>query len=258
MPGNRPFPTRSTQSAVRRGLSTAVVVALVIATVGVGSVGGTTDHGTPSPSAIATDNLTEETIVVTLSESGDATLTLAVPFDLTDSDQRQAFEEFRADMSSHPDLVDKYESRLRNVAAEVNEQTDREMQVSDARIEFSTDDATSAGTVSVTATWEGLAAVDGDQIHLSSPFDSGFAPDRTVVVEPPTGYKLVDATPGPTVDEDRAVWDSDQSLDGFTLTAEPADSEAQSDSTDEFGPGFGLLSVLLAIGAVLAAARLRQ
>lgn len=201
--------------------------------------------------AAATDH-TEEAVVVGLDESGDATLMLTVTFGLTDSEERTDFEEFRADQQRQEALLDRYESRLTVVSEAVNAETNREMRVVDPRLDSRATDDGSVGVVAVTVTWENLAAIDGDRLRLTSPFDDGFASDRTVVVEAPDEYRTVEATPEPAVSDHTATWDADRVLDGFVLTAAPADGAGDTDATS---PGFGLL---LPVVAALALAILRR
>lgn len=213
-------------------------------------------------------NSTEDSVVVSLDGDGDAALSLVIPFDLTDAEQRSAFEEFSTDEARQQTLVEQYETRVSNVAAELDNQTDREMRVTDPRIESRTDDSDTVGFVEVTVTWERLAAVDGDSLRLGAPFDSGFAPDARMTVEAPADHRFVSTTPEPTVEDGTAVWSTDKQLDNFSVTVAPEDtSSGESEETpgtdgtesaaspDDSGPGFGVVAALVAVGSLLLASR---
>lgn len=198
-----------------------------------------------------TEDPTTEAMVVSVEDTGDATVTLTIPFDLTVEEERAAFEGFSSDEQRQQRLLDRYEQRLSNVAAETNAQTEREMAVTDTRIASETYEDDDVGVIQVTVTWEQLAATDGDQLRLEAPFDSGFETDRTLTVESPENYEITSTTPEPS--RDGAVWESGRQLDGFEVTMEPtADSSA-----DDGGAGFGIATAVVALcGAVLASRRL--
>jgi len=227
----------------RGTIGRAILVAAILAAAAVAALGVTGDATAANP--------TEEAVLVDLDESGDATLTLTVTFDLTDPEEQTDFEQFQDDRQRQAALLDRYEDRLTNVAAAVNAETDRETRVTEPRFDSRTEADETVGVAAVTVTWERLAAVDGDRLRLTSPFDGGFAPDRTVIVEAPDEYRIADATPEPTVSDRTATWGADRILDGFALTAAPADGADDADAT---GPGFGLLVPVVA-GAGLAIAR---
>ena len=220
-----------------------VLVAAILTAGAVAALGAAGDAAAANP--------TDEAVVVGLDESGDATLTLTTTFDLTDPEERTDFEQFRNDRQRQEALLDRYEDRLTNVAAAVNADTDRETRVIDPRLDTRTTDAGTVGVAAVAVTWERLAAVDGDRLRLTSPFDSGFAPDRTLIVEAPNEYRIADATPEPTVSDRTATWGADRILNEFALTAAPTNGAGDADAT---GPGFGLLAPVVA-GAGLAIAR---
>jgi hypothetical protein len=199
------------------------------------------------------DDPATEAMIVTVQENGDATITLTVPFDLTDADERTAFEEFRSDETRQQRLLDRYETRLSNIVAETNTQTDREMALGTAEIETRTHDGEAVGVVRVTATWKQLAATDGDTVRIDAPFDSGFETDRTLAIEPPETHRITAVSPEPTIDDGAAVWRGDQRLDGFEMTMEPSDA-ADSDGS---GAGFGVVAALLALAGLLGISRRR-
>lgn len=238
-------------------LPTVLALALVVSLVPVATAAQTTQ------------NSAEESVVVSLDGDGDAALSLVIPFDLTDAEQRAAFEEFSTDEGRQQTLVEQYETRVSNVAAELDNRTDREMRVTDPRIESRTDDSGSVGYVEVTVTWERLAAADGDRLQLREPFDSGFAPDARMTVEAPENHRFVSTTPEATIEDGTAVWTTGQELDNFDVTVAPADTDPDDESggettpggtestasPDENGAGFGVVAALVAVGTLLLASR---
>lgn len=235
-----------------------------VAAGGEGAVGD--EAAAPDTGATATEHDTEEAVIVSLHDDGDARLTTTVTFDLTDADERAAYEEFQTAENRQQQLLTQYEQRITNVASELANRTGREMRVTEPRIDSHTSDSGAVGVVELSVTWQGLAATDGDQLRLTAPFDSGFAPDRKLIVDTPEGSQVTAASPEPSATGDRLVWERDQVLDSFELTVESsggtADSEdAAADSQaddgadgggDETGPGFGVVAALLALGGFLA------
>ena len=195
-----------------------------------------------------------ESMIVSVQETGDATITLTVPFDLTVADERTAFEQFRSEETRQQRLLDRYETRLSNVVAETNVQTDREMALGTAEIETRTHDSAEVGVVRVTATWEQLAATDGDRLRIDAPFDSGFETDRRLAVEPPETHQITAVSPEPTSNDGEAVWERNRQLDGFEVTMEPTDAATDSDGS---GAGFGVLAALVALAGLLGVSRRR-
>lgn len=217
-----------------------------------------------------------EDFVVDLESDGTAVVSLEVNFDLTDPDQRRAFEQLRANETKQQELLDRYETRMENVGARTDAETDRDMSVSDPEIETGTDSDAGVGTVRTSVSWSGFAATDGKQLELGAPLDSGFSSDTSVVVMPPEGYAVTSATPEPATTQVRAVWNADQELTGFTATVQPTetgeagttedsvgDTEADGESdgsadADETGPGFGAAVVTLATVVFAVVARRRS
>ena len=185
-----------------------------------------------------------EAFVVALDEDGSATVTLRETFDLTTESERLAFRELEQNESRTTALRESFAQRLRGVAAAAETATGRSMRIENTQTTVTADADT--GTVAVSATWTGLAAVDGDRIVLSEPFDAEFDPNRTFVVRPPEGYRLSTVEPSPdSMDGEAAAWNADTSLDGFQAVATPA-------GTGSAGPGFGVITALVAIALLVA------
>ncbi|MFC7019691.1 MULTISPECIES: DUF7345 domain-containing protein [Haloarcula] len=223
----------------RRIASLALAVLLVGSLVPVGTASGADRSG--------------DAFVVDLETDGSATVTLRSTFDLTTQSQRAAFRELRDNETKTAGLRDGFAERLRTVAAATAESTGRQMAVENATV---TVDATdSVGTVSLSATWTGLAAVDDEQVTLTEPFASSFDPEHRFVVTAPDGYVLSTVTPRPDVagtEGTVANWAPDTSLEDFRVVATPASDQTPPPeaTTGSSGPGFG---IAVALGALLSA-----
>lgn len=195
----------------------------------------------------------QEAFVVDLRADGSADVTLRETFDLTTDGERRAFRELQNNETAKGQFRDAFAERLRAVVASAENDTGREMTVTDAAATVrSTDDT---GVVELSATWTNLAATDGDRLVLTEPFASGFAPDRPFVVRAPDGYALSTAEPAPESNEDgTARWSANATLDGFRAVAAPSDAAA---GTGGSGPGFGVGAALAALAGLSALGRSR-
>lgn len=224
----------------RRVASFALAVLVVVSLAGpVGTASGTGHAG--------------DAFVVDLEADGSATVTLRSTFDLTTESQRAAFRELRDNETKTDALRDGFAERLHAVAAATAESTGRSMAVENATVTVEATD--SVGTVSLSATWTGLATVEGDRVTLTEPFASSFDPEHRFVVTAPDGYVLSTVTPRPDVagtEGTVANWAPDTSLEDFRVVAEPAGNETPppQSTTGSSGPGFG---VVVTLGALLSA-----
>ncbi|WP_302082081.1 DUF7345 domain-containing protein [Salinibaculum rarum] len=204
--------------------------------------------------------------VVDLQSDGAATVTVSYTYDLSDADRKAAFEELQNSTDARSDFRDRFESRLRSVAATTENATGREMSVADATLEFRTDGDT--GIVTAAVEWDGLTAVDGDQLTLTEPFASGFTTERAFHVIVPDEYTVSSVTPSP--DQQTAghlTWTDGTDLNGFELVTtapaetatgdetEPGSDATTDDSAGDSGPGFGVVAVVAAIAGLLAVGR---
>lgn len=208
-----------------------------------------------APAAATEDH---EEFLVELDAEGNADVSVSYAFDLDSDDEQAAFEELQDNTTAQEEFVERFENRMTAVAEDASDETDREMAVGDAEITFET--VGDVGVVTLSLHWEHLAAVDGDQLTVTEPFASGFAPDRTFTVTAPEDYEITSATPEPSSSgEAEASWEAGASLDGFELVAEPlaADDETDDggDETEDDGAGFGVAAALVGLLAAAAIAR---
>ena len=266
------------------------VVAYVAALVALGAVLSVAAAGQGADAATAES--VPNDVVVELDAEGDATVTITVPFDLSVEEEATDFAAFAENESKQQAQAEEYETRLSNVAAQMEAETGREMSVGNPSISTRTQDDGQLGLVVLTATWSGLAVTDGDRLVLGPPFDSGFSADRSVAVDPPEQSRVVSTTPAPDSEGEQLRWDGDRSLNGFELVVEQQGDEStgnedngagdtgneddgagdtgnEDDGTgntgdgqtatgdDGSGPGFGVAVVLLALAALGVAAHRR-
>jgi PGF-CTERM protein len=231
---------------------TAIVVTIVLVSLLTTPVALATQEGTP-------DETVEPGFVVSLQETGDATVTLRMTFDLTTQNESDAFQRY----SETPDARDTLKSNFRNglerVASDASAETNRLMRIGDVTADL--ESRNDEGVAELTVTWTNLTATDGDALVVTEPFASGYTPDRRFTVEGPDGYTLRDATPSPDERGDNsASWQAGTDLAGFEASFAPADSSVATASgtpaSNQSGPGFGpLLAMASVFGALLLARR---
>lgn len=243
----------------RRRLTAGCLAALLV----VGFVAG---PAVGSAAATAHDS-TEQAFIVDLDAEGDATVTLRLTYNLTNENEKAAFEDLKNDEQAQTDYRERFVSRLADVAANAENATGREMNVSNGAIEFSRSGDT--GIVELSADWQGLAAVEDGTVTVTEPFASGFEPSQTFVVVAPDGYGLSSSAVEPAATQDGAVmWEAGTDLTGFELTfSESAavtettaaeETEGTPAETGDSAPGFGPVLALVALLAAALVAVRRQ
>jgi len=197
----------------------AVLVTVGTVTGSAATAGAGTGAGAEAEAAAPTDR---PAFVVELSADGSATVTTVYTYDLTTDDERAAFRSLRDDSSALANLTARYADRMATVAAAAENETGREMAISDPVAELRTVNDGDTGVVALSVTWDGLAAAGGDRLAVGEPFASGFEPDRPVLLVAPDGYRFADLSPAPTATGDgTAEWAAGTDLTGFAATLEP-------------------------------------
>lgn len=234
---------------MRRTLAVVGVVSLLLVSGVAAPVAGS--NGTDA------DRVDYPAVHVDLEADGDATVSLVSTYDLTDDDERDAFETLREDDTSQAEILDRFADRLDGVASDVEVDVDRDMTVTAESVDVRTTDD-DRGIVTLAVNWTGLAAVEDETIVLAEPFSSGFESDRTLVVVPPDGATVESATPDPTSHDDGQVtWDGITDLDGFeaTISLEGSGSDDSSDGVPGFGPVVAVVALALCLASVAVARR---
>lgn len=212
----------------------AVVAMLVVATAG---------------PPVAAQSAQAPAFVVAVNPDGSADIALRLAFDLTTDDEQQAFETLRDDEQARQDARDRYLDRMRTVASDSANATGREMAVTGASIDIERTADGETGLVTITASWSGLAAVEGETLVVTEPFASGFSPDRPFVLRAPEDYEVASASPAPDDRGDSSVtWQAGTSLSGFTVELVPAETaDGGSGAATTGQPGFGTLGALVGV-----------
>lgn len=193
----------------------------------------------------------ETAFVVTLAEDGSAEVSLRLSIDLNHDRKDEALEQLRENRSS---LKTQFRTKLEPIVARTAEKTGRPMRITATTVAVSTND--SSGMVELSASWVGLAKVEGHRLVLREPFASRFSPPGRFVIRGPEGYSLVSSAVEPQdAGRNSAAWGSGSSLDGFRVTFKPTDGAEATDSQPLAGFGFlpGLLSLVVVLGYSLFA-----
>ncbi|MFQ3319311.1 MAG: hypothetical protein ACI8UR_001515 [Natronomonas sp.] len=201
---------------------------------------------------VAASEHTSEEFLVQLDAEGNADIAVTYTYDLETDSEQAAFDELRTNETAREEMATRFRNRMQSVADDAGNATGREMTVTDANVEVDSTD--SVGIITLSVTWENLAAVDGEQLTVTEPFASGFEPNRTFTVEMPENYEVASVTPEPTTTGGgTASWEAGTSLSGFELVAEPT-GEMGTGTSDGDGAGFGAAVAATALlgGALLA------
>lgn len=207
----------------------------------------------------AAQNDTDPAFIVDVRADGSANVLVRSTFDLTTDVERDAFMSLMDDEQAQLEARDRFLDRMRAVASDAENATGREMGVTDATIELQRTANHETGIVTLSVTWEGLAAVEGETLQITEPFASGYTTERPFVLRAPDGYTVVSKSPEPDRNIGRTVsWEAGSDLTGFSIelaaveTPTPTKTAVDDEVTDTDGqPGFGMLAALI---AVLAAA----
>jgi hypothetical protein len=179
-----------------RALAFALVFLLL--TAGAGIVGA----GTVNADDPVAESDTETTMTVKIQNDGDARWTVSTAFSLETQNQTAAFRDLATAFENRDGSVLGLEA-FERAAGLASETTDRDMAITDVerntRLEDSVQNRT--GTLRLVFTWEHFARLDGNRIHVDDVIVtdqglwlSGLDADQTLVVEPPDGYGVVNAT----------------------------------------------------------------
>jgi hypothetical protein len=196
--------------------------------------------GTVSADSHITESDTETTMTVEIRDNGDARWTISTAFSLETQNETVAFRDLATAFESRDGSVLGLEA-FERAAGLASETTDRDMAITDVerntRLEDSVQNRT--GTLRLVFTWEHFARLDGNRIHVDDVIVtdqglwlSGLDADQTLVVEPPDGYGVVNATVPAQNGELR--WAGPVRFDSASLQATFI-GDAGSDGTDPGG-----------------------
>lgn len=225
-------------------------LALLVALVTVAAVG-------PPVSAQST---AEPAFIVTVQSDGSAEVSVRSTFDLTTDAEQQAFRSLMNDEEAQENAKARFLDRMRTVASDAENATGREMRVTDPAIDLTRTADNETGIVTLSVSWSGLAASEGDRLVVTEPFASGFTPERTFILRAPDGYTIGSTSPEPTsTDQGMAVWRPGTELAGFSVELHPAsesaaggEDQARSNGQPGFGMTVAIVAVLTFVGTLVA------
>lgn len=151
---------------------------------------------------------------VRVDTEGDATLGLELWTRLGDDDERAAFDSLAEDVAADPETyADEFEERIASTAADASAATGREMTVSNASVETSTQAVpTEYGVLAYEVEWTGFAAASGDELHVGDAID-GYVleDDARLTIHWPDAYEASSVEPDPDDRADgRATWNGEE------------------------------------------------
>ena len=170
--------------------------------------------GTPaaaSPSHAATD------FAVEIGENGDAVWTVTTHYRLENASDRAAFESIAAahesgvDTSPDPAL-------FRAAVDQVATVTDRDMEISNLNRTSAIREAEngSLGELTLRFTWTNFAVVSEDRVAVEAAFAGNWfgdlAANQSLLIEPPSGYRPVTATPSTDIVGGGLHWEGPQTF----------------------------------------------
>ncbi|WP_435178161.1 DUF7345 domain-containing protein [Halorussus sp. AFM4] len=246
------------------------LVALLAISAGAADVTATTTE------AKALNVPSEDAFVVSVSDDGDAEVSLVTTFNLTADAEKRAFERFRRNETERRTLRQQFAGNLRHVIEAVDNRTERDMGSANPSVTVTTAGNGTTGVVAVTVTWRNLAAERDGSLVVEQPFASGFRTERTFVLRAPDGYAFAEVTPTADTNRDAtATWTANSSLDGFRAVMQSTDEGLEQSSAESDGepqprtseetadgasgsmPGFGVVAAFAAlVASVVLALRL--
>jgi hypothetical protein len=126
---------------------------------------------------------------------GSASVYYVTSYDLSEDDERAAYERYADNESRQAEFRDAAVSELRAAAGNGSEATGYDMSIRNASVR--TYEADGYGRVEVEASWHALAYYDRRRVIVFEPFRSGYRPDRDVAVHGPAGYRRNRTAPQP-------------------------------------------------------------
>jgi hypothetical protein len=245
--------------------------------VGVSSAGGETSENSHSQSGVLHDTSSVQdngtlvvesntTFVIDIQADGDARWTVTERFNLSTEHDREAFEEIATEFESGAaEGSDLGFEAFQRAGELVDQETDREVNVTDAERTSSIDG--NVGKLTLSFTWENFARSNGNKLSIDDVFETerglwfaGLTPSQTLEITSPDGFGFDDANVLP--EDGQLKWEGPASFTNETLqavlvgdgggTTTPTSTPSPSPSpTPGVGSGDGLGSMLGPVALVL-------
>ena len=181
--------------------------------------------------AAAVDEPVNGRFIIELETDGDANVVFTDEYDLTDAEQRAAFENARSNETLRRQAGSRFREGIQSLSEAINQRVDRELRVGAVTVGTAIDGET--GVVAYQFRWENLASVDEGQIVLSEPFSAYARVDQELIVFAPEGGELTSVSPKPARQDDGvASWPGlTQFGDNFEVIA-TVPTETEESGTD--------------------------
>lgn len=231
-------------------VSVTVVIALCVVTTlgGVAyGVGPATGQQNGVPSDIENN---AQTIEIWVDGDGDANMSVYKQFSLDDDEDRAAFEQLTEDFENDEADGELSAEMFEQIAADAENETDREMEITD--VERESESTNSTGTLRLSFVWEGFADTEDDRIEIGDVFlieEESWLPslssDQRLVIHSPEGYAVESAET--SVNDGVLVWEGPVTFDDDDLDATfvPSSQAGEVFSPLTIGLGLGLVSMIV-------------
>jgi hypothetical protein len=261
--------------ALRQLVGVLLVLLLVSGAVAPAVAGRPAGTSSLDGAALAQENLSQPTFVITVYENGSARWTFQYTRPLNNETARDNFEAFASDFENDStELYTNFRNRARTLTTTGTDATGREMNATAFSRRAYVGDLGNRGVVEMSFLWTGFAETDGDRVLVGDVFEGGLylAPGQRLRIE--RGPALVftsgvnpapDSTSGPSLAEsDSLTWLGERQftdehpqvplgLESGAATTEPTDATATPTADATAAPGggpglmalFGLVVVLL-------------
>lgn len=198
-----------------------------------------------------TDSSVDVEIEVT--ENGDAVWTVTNEVHLDTENERSAFDAMAENQSRLDEIALDTTTRFRNFADRASQQINRQMDVRMESVDATRENDT--GRITVSFTWTNFAETTDNEVVVSDVFQGGLSLEEGQTLSVTGPYPNVDlsASTGETRDSS-AVWTGPVDVnDDVTITF----SQEEESGGGQGLPGFGIAAAVLALLALLTAARAR-
>jgi hypothetical protein len=155
---------------------------------------------------------------------GSASVYYVTSYDLSEDDERAAYERYADNESRQAEFRDAAVSELRAAAGNGSEATGYDMSIRNASVR--TYEADGYGRVEVEASWHALAYYDRRRVIVFEPFRAGYRPDRDVAIHGPEGYRRNRTAPQPVRARRNSVLISTRTSDLSNFFVEFVDPDA--------------------------------
>ena len=216
----------------------------------------------PMVSAVSYDSPQATVYTVDVDESGDATWTIELRYQLVNSEDVDAFESIREDFDEgNLSVFEGIEEDMSPFAEEASEATGREMSVSDFEKEIYIRDTVTqtVGVVSVTFDWTGFAEASSSEVRVGDVFvGSGLAltGNERFIIEHVEELPLRSVSPQPDInDGEHLIWDGERFFEEgqpSVVFSEEGNGTGNGDGTDGTETPQGSSTPIAVVAGLLA------